>query len=224
VDTEQLRQRALSPLVHKKTMSEEIAERIVLAIASGEQRPGDRLTENGIAEAMDISRVPAREALLYLQSIGVLTQSGRRGLKVEDFSDAQARDLREVRLSLETLAFRRAVVAVRADPSKLLVIDGVLDDLETLAGTDDAIHLAECDVRFHREVVRMANNVLLTRMWQGLEPHMMILMCRDWRFHRDRIGELKMHQELRDFLAAGSADGIETLLERHIPEVSGLSG
>lgn len=207
----------MSPLVRQKTISEEVVERIVLAIASGEQRPGERLTENSIAEMMDISRVPAREALLHLESIGILTEFGRRGLKIIDFSDRQAHNLRDVRLALESLALRHAMRAAIEEPSCLNVLDDVLTTLTDLSGTDDAIRLAECDIQFHREIIKMCDNTLLLRLWTSLEPHMIILMCRDWHYHRDRIGELELHRELRDFIAEGSSNDIERVLEEHIP-------
>ena len=207
----------MSPLVRQKTISEEVVERIVLAIASGEQRPGERLTETSIAKVMDISRAPAREALLHLESIGILTEFGRRGLKIIDFSDRQAHDLRDVRLALESLALRHAMRVAKKDPSCLNVLDDVLATLTELSGTDDAIRLAECDIQFHREIVEMCGNTLLLRLWTSLEPHMIILMCRDWHYHRDRVGELELHRELRDFVAGGSPNDIERVLEEHIP-------
>ena len=207
----------MSPLVRQKTISEEVVERIVLAIASGEQRPGERLTENSIAEMMDISRVPAREALLHLESIGILTEFRRRGLKIIDFSDRQAHDLRDVRLALESLALRHAMRIGERDPSCLSVLDEVIAKLTELSGTDDAIRLAKCDIQFHREIIKFCDNRLLLRVWTSLEPHMIILMCRDWHFHRDRVGELKLHRELRDFVANGSPSDIERVLEEHIP-------
>ena len=79
------RKGALAPLAKKKTISEEVAERIVLAIASGEQMPGDRLTEKGISDAMDISRVPVREALMQLEAVGVLVPTGGRGYRLAPF-------------------------------------------------------------------------------------------------------------------------------------------
>ena len=218
VSERQPRGRAMAPLVRQKTISEEVVERIVLAIASGEQRPGARLTESSIAEVMDISRVPAREALLHLESIGILTGIGRRGLKIVDFSDRQARDLRDVRLVLEGLALHHALRIASRDPSCLDVLDDVLAELTKLSGTDDAIRLAECDVRFHREIIKMCDNGLLLRVWTSLEPHMIILMCRDWHYHRDKVGELNLHRELRDFVANGSPEDIERVLEGHIPK------
>ena len=213
---------ALTPLAKKKTISEEVAERIVLAIASGEQMPGDRLTEKGISDAMDISRVPVREALMQLEAVGVLVPTGGRGLQVGSFSKSKANELREIRLALEPIAFQCAIASVRSDPSKLEALDATLAELSTLAGTDDGIRVARCDIRFHREIIELSESELLLRTWSNLEPHMLIQMCNDWHYHDDRIGELQMHRELREFLVEGDIADIGSLLDMHIPKIVGI--
>jgi len=216
------RKGALTPLAKKKTIAEEVSERIILAIASGEQKAGDRLTEKGISDAMDISRVPVREALMQLESIGVLVPTGGRGLQVGSFSNSKAHELREIRLALEPIAFQRAIPLVRSDPRKLETLDSTLDELSTLAGTDDGIRLADCDIRFHRGIMELSESELLLRTWSNLEPHMLIQMCNDWHYHNDRIGELQMHRELREFLVEGDIADIGSLLDMHIPKIVGI--
>lgn len=220
--TSSSRKSALSPLAKKRTISEEVAERIVLAIASGEQMPGDRLTEKGISDAMDISRVPVREALMQLEAVGVLVPTGGRGLQVGSFSKSKANELREIRLALEPIAFQRAIASVRSDPSKLEALDATLAKLSTLAGTDDGILVAECDIRFHRDIIELSESELLLRTWSNLEPHMLIQMCNDWHYHKDRTGELQMHLELRNLLLEGDLAKIDALLDMHIPKIVGM--
>ncbi len=220
--TSEISNGAFTPLPKKKTMSEEVAERIILAIASGEQKPGDRLTEKGISDAMDISRVPVREALLQLESVGVLAPTGGRGLQVGSFSKSQAHELREIRLALEPIAFQRAIPLVRADPGRLDALDSILAELAMLAGTDDGIRVADCDIRFHREIIEISGSELLLRTWSNLEPHMLIQMCNDWHYNSDRIGELQMHRELREFLFEGDLADIGALLDKHIPKIAGI--
>ncbi len=63
-------QRAKSGSAKKSTL---VAEQILLAIAKGEYAPGDRLpSERKLAEEMEVSRIPVREALSALQITGVV--------------------------------------------------------------------------------------------------------------------------------------------------------
>ena len=54
-------------------------ERILDLILSGKTPPGDLLNERALAEMFDMSRTPIRDALLMLESEGLLVRRGRRG-------------------------------------------------------------------------------------------------------------------------------------------------
>lgn len=205
----------LSPIQRSRTISEEVEERLVLAIASGEQVAGSRLTEGSVAEAMGVSRVPAREAILSLAAKGLLTSAGARGLKVVDFGRGQAAKVREVRLALEAVAIRHAIAAVRADPDALRPLDEVLARMEQLTRAPSAIALAKCDLEFHRTILGYSRNDVLVRSWEALTPHLLVLFCKDWHTHPDGVGEVKLHDDLRTFISKGGERDIEQVLGNH---------
>ena len=139
-------------------MATQVAERVILAIAYGEQQPGDRVTEGNLADAMNVSRAPAREALLHLQSIGIVVPLKRRGLRIVDFSPDQALEVREVRMGLEGVAVKMAMPVVRKHSERMARLDGLLETMQERFETGDAISLAQCDVEFHREIMRLSGN------------------------------------------------------------------
>ena len=205
----------MGPVPRTKTMATQVAERVILAIAYGEQQPGDRVTEGDLAEAMNVSRAPAREALLHLQSIGIVVPLKRRGLRIVDFSPDQALEVREVRMGLEGVAVRMAMPLVRKHPERMARLDGLLEIMQERFETGDAISLAQCDVEFHREIMRLSGNSLLEKFWEGLAPHLVILFCRDWHASRGKIGEVKLHQRLRKLITEGDPREIEEVLADH---------
>jgi DNA-binding GntR family transcriptional regulator len=205
----------ISPVTRPKTIAAQVAERIILAIANGEQQPGDRLTEGNLAEAMNVSRVPAREALLYLHSIGILVPLERRGLRIVDFSPGQVVEVREVRLGLEGVAVKKAMPIVRKYPERMAELDEILKIMQERFETGDAISLARCDVEFHRQIMKLSGNALLEKFWDGLAPHLIILFCRDWHANRGKIGEVKLHQRLRKLVADGDSSEVDEVLADH---------
>ncbi len=211
----------LGPLPRPRTIAEEVAERVILAIANGEQQPGERLTEEGLAELMDVSRVPAREALHYLEAIGIVVPLKRRGLRIIDFSTQQAREINEVRLGLESTAVRNAMTLARADPRRLKPLDAILDTMQGMVRSDDATSLALCDVAFHREIMKMSGNLFLHKFWEGLAPHLIILFCRDWHANRKKVAQVALHRRLRHLIARGDPGYIEAALIDHFdtPEI-----
>lgn len=205
----------LAPLARQRTISEEIGERLGLAIASGEQPPGARITETQIAEAMNVSRAPAREALLNLAARGVLLPIGARGLQVTPVSDGDAANIREVRLGLEGIGVEKAMAASREAPGLLDPLDRIIKEMDGLANGGDMLALAQCDVRFHRTIMELSDNPLLLRIWDDLSAQLLIQFCRDWHGHSDRIGEVELHLRLLALLRSGDCTAIQETLRDH---------
>lgn len=75
--------------------------RLKAAIVSGQFAPGERLTEERLAEAMHVSRTPVREALHRLEVEEIIEPLGRRGFTVPAPSGSERDELLELRALLE---------------------------------------------------------------------------------------------------------------------------
>ena len=71
---------------------------------SGEKRPGDQLLQQEIADQLQISPTPVREALRLLEKEGIVTYSPHRGARVVTIQPKDAREVCLIRATLEELA------------------------------------------------------------------------------------------------------------------------
>jgi DNA-binding GntR family transcriptional regulator len=209
---------ALSPLRRRKTTAEEVEDRLIIAIARGDKKPGERLTEAEISDALEVSRVPAREAMQKLQLRGILVGHGQRGLRVADFSPRRIAELLELRTAIECIFFRHVMRPGNDRAPLIAALEGLLDDMAALSGIDDPIALSTVDLEFHRTIATHSGNDLAAQMWEGLAQHMLIVFCRDWSQTADRTGEVELHRKLVDFLRHGQAADIEVVLHDHFTE------
>jgi DNA-binding GntR family transcriptional regulator len=90
------------------SLAEQVARELRQAILTRRRKPGDRLVEDRLSEEMGVSRVPIREALRVLAAEGLVEVQPRRGASVAKVSPEVARDLVEVRATLEGLNARLA--------------------------------------------------------------------------------------------------------------------
>ena len=90
------------------SLSQRVAEELRRSILTNRRRPGDRLIEDRLSEELGVSRIPVREALRVLAGEGLVDVQPRRGASVADVSPEVARDLVEVRATLEGLNARLA--------------------------------------------------------------------------------------------------------------------
>lgn len=98
-------------------------------IVEGRYPPGTRLAEIPVAEALGVSRTPVRLAFRTLEQEGLLQKTGKRGLVVRDFTEADVLCAVEVRGALEGLAARRLAEAGPA-PQLLARLQACLDEGE----------------------------------------------------------------------------------------------
>lgn len=216
--TRTVRRPALSPIERARTTTDEVEERLILAIATGDKSFGDRITEIEIATALRVSRVPAREAMKNLLLRGVLVEGESRGLRVSDYSEARIAELFELRLAIEKIIFVHAMRAGHDRAPMLAALDAIVERMRRLSGSGDPVALSMVDLDFHRAVARHAGNALAAQIWEGIAQHLLIVFCRDWNNASDRTGEVRLHERLIEFIRNGELADLEDMLKLHFSE------
>ncbi|GFE74948.1 MULTISPECIES: GntR family transcriptional regulator [Novosphingobium] len=134
-------------------------------ILRGMLQPGERLLEVELAERLDMSRTPIRQALPALALEGLVVPAGGRGYAVRAFTRAESLDALHLRAMLEGYAARSIVLAGKgrdvADRLAVLLAEG--DALLSAAALSDTLEekYGVLNERFHDVVVEGAGNSLL---------------------------------------------------------------
>jgi DNA-binding GntR family transcriptional regulator len=128
-------------------------------IEHGRLAPGDKLDEQSLAERFDVSRTPAREALLQLAAAGVVQLVPRHGAIVSSVSPQLAIGMVEVLTALEAeaagLAARRMLAAEKAQLVKLHVASQA-----AVKRLDNATYIKN-HAAFHEAIYQGARNEFL---------------------------------------------------------------
>jgi DNA-binding GntR family transcriptional regulator len=99
---------ALRPGGGHRTLAERAFATLHEAIITGVLAPGERLPIEELAEVLEMSPMPIREALRLLDSVGLVENIPHRGARVTELSIGDLREVYEARLALEPLAVRHA--------------------------------------------------------------------------------------------------------------------
>jgi DNA-binding GntR family transcriptional regulator len=135
------------------TPGEETYAAIRRSILEGVLRPGERIVEQQLAEMLNVSRTPVREALLKLERENLVARVGR-GMAVRRYSSDEVRDIYNLRAHLESFAARMA--AQRITEGELITLSRIQDqmDHEPMEMTPEVIRaLSRDNQRFHAMVV-----------------------------------------------------------------------
>jgi DNA-binding GntR family transcriptional regulator len=142
-------------------------------IASGRIPPGAQLDERSLANALQVSRTPLREAIATLVEEGLVERRPYRGNFVRLFTARQVNDLYLVRKVLEGLAARLAVLASAEED--LDKIRSILDEAQQALEADDMAAYSTADAHFHDAIAQMSQNEILIEALGRLKRQIQIV-------------------------------------------------
>lgn len=116
----------LDEKVQAQSLVDVVAARIEAAIISGALEPGSRLSEQGLAASLGVSRGPLREAIRRLEGRKLLERTPNIGVRVAALSLTDLKEILEVREALEGMACRLA--ARNMTDEEIAALQGLLDD------------------------------------------------------------------------------------------------
>jgi DNA-binding GntR family transcriptional regulator len=198
----------------QKPLSELVYDAVVDAICEGSLRPGERLTQEELAEKLNVSRLPVGQALQRLKSEGFVTEAGRRGLKVAGLDPVSVRTIYEFRAGVDQitagLAARRAGTRQRAEG------EAILRRGREAASAGDVRALIGADMRFHWFIYELAGNGLVTDVMTTQWNHIRRIMHSILGEHRNQDQVWREHEAILEAIWAGDASRAERLAREHV--------
>jgi len=199
----------------RRSLSDDVVDRLRSAIVNGEFAPGQRLNEVALAESFSVSRGPIREALTVLDREGLVKVERHRGARVTLLSRRDIDEIYELRLALERLAMERAVA--HATSEDCAAMGGVIDRLRDAVERRDVFDVVARDVEFHDLIYRAAKHDRLYQSWTLLRPQIETFLNSrpsDQNAYLDRaVGE---HAALLDVIERHARDEAIAMIEEHI--------
>ncbi len=126
-------------------------------IFSGELAAGSDHLESELADLLQMSRTPVREAVLTLESQGLLEMRPRKGVRILPLAPEDMSEIYDVLTELESHAAERAA-ASNYDEADLSALAKAIDDMDAAIANSDLEAWAQADHRFHMELVRLGGN------------------------------------------------------------------
>jgi DNA-binding GntR family transcriptional regulator len=196
-------------------LSDTVADRVREMILKGRVLPGQRLREEQLSDALDVSRGPIRHALLQLEREGLVVRHRNRVAVVARLSRADLEEVYSLRLAIEPFvcswAARNAAARDCADMQSTIDTSSALDLSVTV---DEA---AEADLRFHDVVYRASGHRRVLRLWQDLRPQAyMFLLARSHLGDEDLRGMIESHGEMLAAIRDGDEARASELAVTHV--------
>lgn len=194
-----------------ETRSDWALRRLRTAILTGEFPPGTKLRAEDLAERWQVSPTPLREAFQRLGGARLVEISPQRGVRVAEFTLADAADLYALRLRLEPPALRQSLR--RSDDAQRAAIAAALARLEAARTLDEG---TEAHLDFHAALLARCPSAWTRRIVGVLAEHAQRYVLLGAQKFRSGRGPAVEHQALRDAAIAGDVDRAVAVLEEHL--------
>ena len=155
--------KAIEP--NRVRLADEVYRQVLDAVLAGDLRPGERIVQDRIAEEINVSRTPVREALLHLEREGILARVGTAGFTVRGISESEVRDIYQAREAIEGYAAR--LVAEQRSAASLRRIERTVEKEESIAAgsVEEYFH---ANRRIHRSIVEETGNEYLLKSFDAI--------------------------------------------------------
>lgn len=199
---------------------EQVRDALLSEIASGQLKPGERIIQEQIAQALGVSRQPVQQALLLLRNQGVLRDAAGRGLIVTPLNPDRIEHIYQIRAAIEGMACRLAAEKQAEQARKQG--SALIDAGRKAVASGSVPKMIAADIRFHEFLYDLAGNPLIG---PAMDTHL--------TYTQRAMGEVLVqdqsprdiwdqHAAILDAIAAGDPDSAEKLAREHLMQASGF--
>lgn len=194
------------------SLSQAAYDKIFDGIQTGRFPPGSRIKENDLTRWLKMSRTPVREALMRLESEGLLRHEAYRGIVIAQLDRQMVIELFLVREAAEGAA--AALAARHATDGEIAALQALLKLERGVA--DDPVEGARYNRKLHAEIHGCAHNRYLLAHLRSLWSHMALVT--NWtRRAKGRPEEaLREHEAIITAIAERNAAAAEQAARSHI--------
>ncbi|MCA3640804.1 MAG: GntR family transcriptional regulator [Methylobacterium sp.] len=210
---------SLSPLERSPTLTERVTDAIVLAVMERRIPFGSRLVEAELSRALNVSRVPVREALRLLESQGVVVNTPYKGMCLMTVDEKKLHEILSVRTLLEERAIRLAIAQLASGEATTEGLREALARMRQALEEGSAARMAASDIAFHRALLNASGNETLCAMWEIMARQFQMIVGIAWHsLDTERERNFRDHERLLALVEARDADAAAHEIVPHIME------
>jgi DNA-binding GntR family transcriptional regulator len=200
--------------IPRAALHEQVAQRLRQMLVEGRIAPGAKLNERELAELLNVSRTPLREAIKMLAAEGLVELLPNRGAVAVSLDEEDILHTFEVMAGLEAQAGELA--AERITEQELAEIQAMQFEMLAAYTRRDLSTYYTLNARIHNAIAAAAKNPVLEQVYNQVNARLQAL-----RFRSNQDGEkwanaVKEHQQMIEALAKHDTAAMRDVLLAHL--------
>jgi DNA-binding GntR family transcriptional regulator len=202
------------PRITRRTLHEEVLERLRDMIIEGRLEPGQRINEGQVGAQLGVSRTPLREAIKTLASEGLVEILPAKGAIVRKFTAKDLAQILQVLKTLEQLGGRMACEL--ASDATIEAIHTLHKQMLALYKSNNRLEYFKLNQAIHSAIVAASGNPVLMEMHETLQARIKRLRFIGNEGPQKWAGAVAEHEEMMEALLKRDADVLLDVIGRHM--------
>ncbi|MGD1919576.1 MAG: GntR family transcriptional regulator [Pleurocapsa sp.] len=201
-----------------QSLRQQVYHALKQIILRGDLASGARVVETKLAEQLEVSRTPIREAIGQLKREQLIVSKASGGFMVATLSVQDAAQLYDCRIALEQLSVRNACEHITPKQLKQLEKYVLLAEKSTKSESNrsDSSKLLEIEYQFHHLIAESSNNRWLLSLLEQVFDKMALLRVQTTR-HNPQVLEIRLeHRKVYQAVAQKDVDLAQSTIKEHL--------
>ena len=207
----------VTPAPLSRTLSDQVVKQLRQAILGGQLKPGQRIVESEIAQAMALSRGPVRDALKLLENERLVVRYPHRGAFVAWLTLRDAEEIYSLREALEVVALHNAIKY--ATDEQVGELSHVINQMTVRQQEEyTQTEATDLDLEFHHTLCRISGHGRALAAWTALRDQVRLLLLTHRILHPMDFREnaVEWHRHLVDAVLQRDGQAAEVVLREHL--------
>jgi len=169
---------------------------------NGQLSSGEYINFKEICEALEVSRSPVRDALLQLQSEGFVMLLPQHGIRINDVSTHELKDIYEMLGGLESKVLK--TIFHKIGPTQIARMKKINEEMLSASSSEKFKRYYRKNLAFHKVFLNLSKNELIKYQVTILKQRLFEFSKRVW-VHEHREMNYSEHQKLIELIEKGDA-------------------
>ncbi|MDK2789278.1 MAG: hypothetical protein PWP07_2523 [Epulopiscium sp.] len=178
-------------------------------------KPGERIWEDSIAEELEVSRTPVREAINRLIAEGFVENRPRKGIFAAEISKEDLKKMLDVRIALETLSVSECCKLITEE--EMSELKKIYDDYKIKLTNGEYAEASQLDSQIHRYIAGISDNKKLIAYINDIQDFFAYTRACNVKWTEEKIEKsLKDHKTLIDAICDKDQERAMNLIKEDI--------
>lgn len=204
----------------ESSLTGKVMNRVRAAVMAGEMKPGELYSVYQLAETLDVSRSPVRDAMLRLEEAGLVRFERNRGFRIVQPRPEDVAEIFAVRLALEVPSAKRA--ALLSSGELVLALRQEMTLMIEATTADDEAQFSQHDQRFHDLIIEASGNQRIRDMVNRLRTSTRILGASTAGVDRTLVDIAHEHSPIVEAISQGDGAAAAAAMHAHLSHTGRL--